>query len=105
MVADVVFLWYSLSKPSISMVVPDQSYIAESNTSCPHRKPSKKAKRQSVRNIRNVAQRVYEKNSRAYPPISIIGRFFICFSSPMPACLAFLRLTAIPIRSRSSRSL
>lgn len=40
----------------------------------------------------------------AYPPIKIIGRFFMFSSSPIPACFAFLRLTAMPMTSSSSRS-
>lgn len=43
-------------------------------------------------------------NGQSYPPIRIIGRFFIFSSSPIPACFSFLRFTALPIISRSPRS-
>ena len=35
-----------------------------------------------------------------YPPISIIGRFFMFSNCPMPACLSFFLLTAMPMISR-----
>ncbi|KAG5288960.1 hypothetical protein I7I50_01502 [Histoplasma capsulatum G186AR] len=42
--------------------------------------------------------------SKTYPPIKIIGLFFIFFNSPMPACFAFFRLTAMPMILSSSLS-
>jgi hypothetical protein len=56
-----------------------------------------------IRHICNMrALDITYKWMKGYPPIKIIGLFFMFSSSPIPACFSFFLLTARPITSSNS---